>query len=117
MSNKRIKKRRSNFKKVTREAMILKFMRESRHLSMRKASKVIGVSEAQINHAENGRKDLNPEFILKVVTHLGYSYQDFLDFLENKKEVPEHTLSECIEILRRLPFEKLKTVKTILESF
>lgn len=113
----RRKRRRSDRKLVTKEALILKYMRESRHLSMRKAAKRIGVSEAQINHSENGRRDLRPEYILKVVTNLGYSYKDFLDFLNNKKDVPQHTLSECIEILKRLPAEKLKTVRTILESF
>lgn len=111
------KRRRSDIKKVTKEALILKYMRESRHLSMRKAAKVIGVSEAQINHSENGRRNLAPDYILKVVVGLDYSYQDFLDFLNDKKDVPEHTLSECIEILKRLPPEKLRTVRTILESF
>lgn len=113
----RKQKRRSDIKKVTKEALILKYMRESRHFSMRKAAKIIGVSEAQINHSENGRKDLRPDYILKVVAGLGYSYQDFLDFLNGKKEAPEHILSECIEILKRLSSEKLKTVKIILESF
>ncbi|MBK24542.1 MAG: hypothetical protein CME70_11160 [Halobacteriovorax sp.] len=111
------KRRRSDTKKITKEALILRYMRESRHLSMRKAAKVIGISEAKINHSENGRRDLKPDYILKVVVALGYSYQDFLDFLNDKKDVPEHTLSECIEILKRLTPDKLKTVRTILESF
>lgn len=111
------KTRRSDTKKVTKEALILKYMRESRHLSMRKAAKIIGVSEAQINHSENGRMDLKPDYILKVISGLGYSYQDFLNFLNGKREAPEHVLSECIEILKRLSEKKLKTVRTILESF
>lgn len=111
------KRRRSDTKKMTKEALILKCMRESRKLSMRRAAKVVGISEAKINHAENGRRDLTPDFILKAVTAYGYCYKDFLDFLSNKKEAPEHTLSDCIGILKRLTPEKLKTVKTILESF
>jgi len=50
---------------MTKEALILKYMRESKKLSMRKAAKVVGISNAQVNHAENGRKDLHPDFILK----------------------------------------------------
>jgi hypothetical protein len=61
--------------------------------------------------------DLRPDFIVKVVTSYGYTYKEFLDFLNDKKDVPEHTLSECIEMLKRLSPEKLRTVKTILESF
>lgn len=102
---------------MTKEAHILKYMRESRQLSMRKAASVTGRSEAQINHAENGRRDLTPDFILEMVQGYGYSYQDFLDFVTDKKDVPEHTLSECIEILKRLDPVKLRTVKTILMSF
>ena len=41
----------------------------------RKAARIIGVSEAIINHSENGRRDITPDYILKVVTSLGYSYQ------------------------------------------
>jgi len=114
---KKHKKRRSDYKKMSKEALILKYMRESRGLSMRKAVKVVGVSEAQINHAENGRKDLSPDFIMRLVLGYKYSYRDFLDFVENKKEAPEHNLSECIEILKRLSSEKLRTVKAILDSF
>lgn len=111
------KKRRSDSKKLTKEALVLKYMRESRKLSMRRAAKLIGTSEPQINHAENGRKDLSPDFILKLVAGYGYSYQDFLDFVMNKKETPESLLSECITILKRLQPEKIKTVKAILDSF
>ncbi len=113
----KFKKRRSDTKKMSKEALVLRYLRESRKLSMRRASKLIGVSEAQINHAENGRMDLRPDFILKLVSSYGYAYQDFLAYVMNKKEAPEHSLSECIEILKRLTPDKLKTVKTILQSF
>ena len=111
------KKRRSDVKKMSKEALILRYMRESRHLSMRQAARLIKISEAQINHAENGRKDLRPDFILKLIQFYGYTYKDFLDFLQDKKEAPEHTLSECIEILKRLAPDKLRSIKTILQSF
>lgn len=117
MKDKICSKRRSDFKRVTKEALVLKFMRESRKLSMRKAAAKLGLSEPQINHAENGRKDLTSEFIMQVCTGYGYSYKDFLDFVTNKKEVPEALMSECIAIIRRLKPDKLKTIKTILDSF
>ena len=109
-------KRRSDVKRITKEALVLKYMRESRKLSMRKAATKLKTSEPQINHAENGRKDLTPEFILQMCSGYGYSYIDFLDFVRNKREVPEALLSECIATLKRLKFEKLKTIKTILDS-
>lgn len=117
MDSKMQRKRRSDIKKITKEALILKYMRESRKLSMRKAAIKLGTSEPQINHAENGRKDLTPEFIMQLCVGYGYSYKEFLDFVSNKKEVPEALLSECIGMLRRLKPDKLRTIKTILDSF
>ncbi len=111
------KKRRSDRKVMTKEAQTLKFLRESRHLSMRKASKIIGISEAQVNHAENGRMDLDPTLILKFVEAYGYSYDKFQLILDGEIEIPEHNLSQCVEILKRLAPDKLRTVKAILQSF
>ena len=93
------------------------FLRESRKISMRRAASIIGVSEAIVNHAENGRVDITPTLITKFVKAYGYEYLQFEQILNGKVDIPEHTLSECIGILKRLTPEKLKTVKTILESF
>lgn len=114
---KKKKNRRCNYKRMSKEAIVLKYFRESRHLSMRRAGALLGLSEATINHTENGRKDLSPEFILKLVHAYGYTYQDFTDHVTGKKEVPESLLASCVAILKKLPIEKLRSIKTILESF
>ena len=74
------KKRRCDDKVPTMEAKILKYMRESRNLSMRQAAKKVGVSSSTINHIDNGRKDLNEYWIYKLVTAYGYSYIEFTWF-------------------------------------
>lgn len=91
-------------------------MRESRKLSMREAAARLKISEPQINHAENGRKDLDAAFILKLCTGYGYSYSEFLDLVSGKLEAPEAIRSECIASIKRLNIHKLKTIKTILDS-
>lgn len=111
------KKRRSDTKVVTKEGRLLKFLRESRSLSMRNAGRLIGKSDAIINHAENGRLDLTSNLILQLLEVYGYSYEQFEKMLNSEFSVPQHTLSECIEILKRLEPSKLKTIKNILESF
>ncbi|MBY0517580.1 MAG: helix-turn-helix domain-containing protein [Bacteriovoracaceae bacterium] len=111
------KNRRSDMKVITKEGKILKFFRESRKLSMRQAARVIGVSEATVNHTENGRKDLTPHLILKFLNGYGYSLVEFKAFFDGKVELPENILFDCIGILKRLEPAKLKTVKTILQSF
>jgi transcriptional regulator with XRE-family HTH domain len=76
-----------------------------------------GVSDTFINHLEHGRLDLNPEIIQKLLIAYGYSYEEFIKFKDPKNDLPEAIRHECLEIIRRLSFEKLKTVKAILQSF
>lgn len=114
---KKIKKRRCNRKVVTKEATVLKIMRESRNLSMRRAGVLIGVSDSTISHLEHGRADLNPRIIVKLLGIYGYSYEQFISMSNGKIELPQSIRRECIEIIKRLDEEKLKTVKTILQSF
>lgn len=117
MKIKKKKTRRSDHKIMTKEASVLKYLRVSRKLSVRKAAIIIGLSDTKLNHAENGRCDLNPKLILKVLNGLGYSYEEFVSLVNGSTPLPTNTYAECMEILKRLDKEKLKTVKAILESF
>lgn len=117
MTIKKKKTRRSDVKVMTKEARILKFLRESRRLSMRKAASVLGVSEAFINHSEHGRIDLTPTIIIKFLNAYGFEHRYFKDLVEGKIEIPENQLEDCIGILKRMAPEKLKTIKAILQSF
>lgn len=117
MKSKKKKTRRSDHKIMTKEAAVLKYLRESRKLSIRNAAKVVGLSDTKINHAENGRCDLNPHIILKLLNGYGHSYEEFMALVMGNKQMPSNTYAECVEILKRLNKEKLKTVKAILESF
>ncbi|MBG59178.1 MAG: hypothetical protein CMJ16_01845 [Peredibacter sp.] len=117
VKTKKKKARRSDHKIMTKEASVLKHLRESRKLSVRKAAKVIGLSDAKLNHAENGRCDLDPKLVLKILNGLGYSYEEFMSLVNGNRPLPANIYSECVEILKRLDKEKLKTVKAILESF
>lgn len=109
--------RRSDFKVMTKEAKVLKFLRESRKLSMRKAGTVVGASEAFVNHSEHGRIDLTPKIILKFLNAYGYELEYFKKLVDGKIDIPENILEDCIQLLKRMAPDKLKTVKTILQSF
>lgn len=84
---------------------------------MRKAGKIIGVSEATVNHLENGRKDMTGEFVRRFLNAYGYSVDEFNLYVEGRLEIPESILADCLAIIKRLDPAKLKTVKTILQSF
>lgn len=111
------KYRRSDDKIVTKEGKVLKYLRESRKLSVRKVGTIINRSDTWVSHAENGRMDLDPKKILKLLNVHGYNYDEFIGLVNNKKPLPENLYGECLEILKRLDKSKLKTVKSILESF
>lgn len=84
---------------------------------MRKAGSILGTSDAFVSHSEHGRIDLNPAVILRFLNAYGYEYEYFKKIVEGKIEIPESQLDECITILKRMAPEKLKTVRTILQSF
>lgn len=117
MELKKKKNRRSDFKVMTKEAKTLKFLREARGLSMRKAGLILGTSDAFVNHSEHGRIDLTPNIIMRFLNAYGFEYDYFKKIVEGKIDIPERLLEECIGLLKRMSPEKLKTVKTILQSF
>ena len=117
MSLKKNKNRRSDHKIVTKEGKVLKFLRESRKLSMRSAGRIIGTSDALINHSENGRIDLTPGLMMKLLNAYGYEWDYFQRLVKGEIDLPKNDFDECVQILKRLKPEKLKIIKNILSSF
>lgn len=117
MKPQRKKYRRCDTKEESAEGRLLAYLRESRNLSMRKAADLIGVSCATINHSENGRKDLTQALIKRFLNAYGYTDEQFKGMLRGELQIPEHLRSECIEIIKRLDSQKLKTVKAFLITF
>jgi transcriptional regulator with XRE-family HTH domain len=111
------KYRRSDDKIITKEAGVLKHLRETRKLSLRKVGLVIGKSATWVSHVEHGRIDLDPKKIFRLLNIYGYSYEDFMELVNGNRAKPINTFAECVEILKRLDRKQLKTVKAILESF
>ncbi|PIR33370.1 MAG: hypothetical protein COV37_16450 [Bdellovibrio sp. CG11_big_fil_rev_8_21_14_0_20_39_38] len=111
------KNRRCDIKLETREGRLLKHLRESRHLSVRAAGRILGVSESTVCHCENGRRDLDSKLIESFLEAYGYSMQEFERMLRGDIVLPENVRSECIEIIKRLEPSKLKAVKAFLNTF
>jgi transcriptional regulator with XRE-family HTH domain len=114
---KKTKYRRSALKIMTKEAKVLKHLRESSKLSLRGAAKLARLSEAKLNHSENGRCDLNPSLILKIIGAYNVNYYEFMELVRGSKQMPVNEYSECIEMVKRLDKSKIRTLRAILESF
>ena len=113
----KVKKRRCDFKVETKEGRLLKYLRESRNLSVRKAGKLLGVSESSVCHAENGRKDLTPKLIEQFLIAYGYERSEFDELLNGVRVMPDNLRRECLEIVKRIEASKLKSVKVFLDTF
>jgi len=116
MRKKRTGHRRSDNRVTTKESAVLKHLRESRKLSTRQVADKLNMSGSWVCHAENGRSDLKPKVILQFLKIYGYSYSEFMELVRGDRKVPRNYYAECLEILKRLDKEKIKTVRAILDS-
>lgn len=117
MEIKKKKTRRCDLKIETKEGKLLKYLRESRNLSVRSVGRILGTSGSTICHVEHGRKDANQLLIEKLLEIYGYTFEDFKKMLRGEVLLPENLRDECIEIIKRLDSTKLKAVKAFLNTF
>lgn len=106
---------RSQQKRITVETRILKFMRVSREKSQRQAGKLVGISGPAIAHIENGRMDISRERLATLIRAYGYSFEEFMEFVEGKP-IPTFYREECTIMLRYLKDEQLKIVHGLIQS-
>lgn len=111
------KSRRCDLKVETKEGKLLKYLRESRNLSVRAVGRIMETSESTVCHSENGRRDLTQEIIVSFLEVYGYSFEEFEKMLRGDIILPENMRGECIEIIKRLEPSKLKAVKAFLNTF
>ena len=117
MQIKKKKSRRCDLKVETKEGKLLKYLRESRHLSVRSAGKIVGLSDSTVSHAEHGRCDLTPKLINTFLEAYGYTRTQFDQMLRGEVILPENMRGECIEMIKKLDSTKLKAVKAFLNTF
>jgi transcriptional regulator with XRE-family HTH domain len=108
-----MKPKRSNQKKITKEALVLRHMRISKKISLNQAGRLVGISGSAITHMEQGRMDLSRLRIQTLVQAYGYTLDDYLELLE-RKELPLNRRDECLSIIRQLDETKLLAVHAVL---
>lgn len=110
--------RRNQIKKPSKEALLLKKIRQDKGISIRKAAKLIGKSDSWLAHFETGRFDPKLHDYEQVASIFN------LNFKQLKSKVAVATeddlvniREECRLILNRMPQEKLKAVYQMLKVF
>jgi len=106
---------RSQQKRITHQAKIVRHMRKTRGLSLNKAGRLVKISGSAISHMEQGRMDISRERLKSLVLAYGYSMQDFLEFVDGRA-VPISYRDECIAIVRQLDDARLVAVHAMLTN-
>ena len=108
--------KRSQIKRVTAASRALRFLREQAGLSLRAAAGASGVGDGVITHLENGRIEIHPHHLQKLLPAYGTTPTIFELFAKGKVALPENLRHDCIEIIKSLPIEQLRTAHPVLVS-
>jgi transcriptional regulator with XRE-family HTH domain len=107
---------RSSQKRITKEAIVLRYLRLSKKLSLNKAGRLIGITGSAIAHIEGGRMDVSRARIDTMVTAYGYTMDQYLEFFDSDA-LPVNLRDECVGIVRQLDDVKLQAVHAVLVNF
>jgi transcriptional regulator with XRE-family HTH domain len=113
----KIKYPRSYIKRITRETVVLRWMRRIRRVSMRRAGAEIGVSGSTISHIEQGRMDLPKERVPQLLALYGYTPAEYEEFVMGKSLPVLNMRDECEQMIARIESPKLKALHAVLLSF
>lgn len=108
--------RRSYQRIITKEVRVLKILRQMKNLSQDQASSVCGYSRPSIGHIENGRITLAQNRIEHIVESYDLPISEF-NRLMKEEIIRDEILTSSLEIMKRLPEDKLKIVNGLLQSF
>ena len=116
MNEKLKKKKRSSIKKESKEALVLRFMRKTRNLSMKKAGVLLGRSDTLVSHIEHGRIDLHDKLIKRFVTIYEYTMEDFNIFLESDDSLFIDRREDLIGFIHKLDDSQIFKAFNILKA-
>jgi len=103
-------------KQISKEARVLRTMRNMADLSQPQAGAKCDLHRSCIDHIENGRVEITPEKIELLVRSYGFTMDQFREM----KEAPllrDEVLQDCHKILAHLDNDKLRAVKALLDNF
>ena len=108
--------KRSRLKIESKESKALKKLRLFLGLSQREMARRLNVNPTLVNHTENGRAYISPDYITHFLNSLSISKNDWNELL-NGKDKNLSKRDECKKIIDELSIEKLDVVCNFLVSF
>lgn len=98
---------------LSREAEVLKKMRELRSLSVRNVGDMLNVSFTTVSHMENGRATIHDEYLNKFLVALEFSRADFKEFMGGRLK-DEALRLKCFQLMEKMEPSKLEKVFAVL---
>ena len=105
--------KRSQQKRIGLAARILRYMRQSRGISLNEAGKLCQISGSSIAHMEQGRMDIPPDRIEALVISYGYTWAQYQEYLGGK-DIPLNYHDECFTMVPLLDSDQARAVYQIL---
>jgi transcriptional regulator with XRE-family HTH domain len=106
---------RSQQKRITKEAQILRHLRIQAGLSLNQAGRKCAITGSAIAHIEQGRMDISRARIEAMVDGYGCTMEEFYEYMDGKP-VPMNLRDECQIILRTLDPSKLTLAHGLLSN-
>ena len=105
--------KRSSEKKISREAIVLHYLRQTRKLSLSEAGARLDITGSAIAHIEQGRMDISSTRIRCMVDAYTFSMQEFMDLLDGNA-LPVNLRDECLSLVKQLDETKLSAAHAVL---
>lgn len=109
--------KRSQQKRITKQAKVLRFLRMAKKISMREAGRRMNLSDSWISHIEQGRLDLSEKASQRLVEIYGYTWKEYETLLAGGDAPFVDLKDECIGLLDRIDETKLRAVHAVLKGF
>ena len=109
--------KRSNQKRITKRAEVIRYLRISKGMSQRDVSRRCRLSEAAIGHYEHGRMEVSEARLDQLLSLYGCSREKFDDHLSAPKMPTVRIREDCMNLLTRINEAKLQVVHSVLLSF
>lgn len=108
---------RSTYKVITDDVKAIRAMRERRCLSVNKAAPLIGTNKSTLTALENGRINLSSEWIDRILKAYRFNREGLDTLKREKSSSRDDLLREIGKLASKLPYEKLESIKHLLERF
>lgn len=107
---------RSAKKLITKEARVLKAMRERSGLSMRDAAEKSGLGASLINFIENGRQNILRRHLDALLPAYGQTLESFQEDVQSNRLLMSIDHFRCMELVQKLPDDLATAVCKILSK-